>query len=270
MSIDRILAKRQALVDAVAGHKAAFDETKQKLEVSQQALIAFDAKLEAALAGFDKPPTTAPKAKVAKKKVAKKKVAKKAKVKKRVGKKKIGKKKAKAKPKAVKTVTTQSKKNAAAGRAAVKRGERPPLLKAMKTVMGKRTMNAIQIVDALKAKKWLPNSSDHRQYISFMLSSNTPETFQRTSKRGFYKVRAAAKAAKAAKAKKGNGDAKAKAKKGNSGKAKKITKKTKKVAAKPKPKADPTLDQQIDNTWGSPGGDNVASDPHAEAKASAD
>jgi hypothetical protein len=88
----------------------------------------------------------------------------------------------------VQTVTPESAKNAAAGRAAVTRGERPPLKTAIIQVMGERTMNATMIVEALEAKKWLPESNDPRQYISYMLSSNTPVVFERAGRRGFYRV----------------------------------------------------------------------------------
>jgi len=88
----------------------------------------------------------------------------------------------------VNSVTKDSRKNAAKGRRAVATGERPTLKGSMVLVMGKKTMNAQGVVDALAEKKWLPASDDHRQYISFMLSNNCPDTFSRTEKRGFYRV----------------------------------------------------------------------------------
>jgi hypothetical protein len=93
------------------------------------------------------------------------------------------------KPYTVQTVTVESSKNAMTGQEAVARGERPPFKKAIMIVMGGQIMNATQIVEALKAKKWMPESSDPRQYVSYMLSTNTPGIFERTRKRGFYRVR---------------------------------------------------------------------------------
>ena len=96
--------------------------------------------------------------------------------------------KTKGKKSATNSVTDASRKNAAEGRRAVATGERPSLKDAMVLVMGPKAMDAQGVVDALTKKKWLPASSDHRQYISFMLSSNCPETFERTETRGFYRV----------------------------------------------------------------------------------
>jgi len=83
---------------------------------------------------------------------------------------------------------SEAARNAAEGRRAVAGGERPPLKDAMVIVMGNVNMSAQGVVDALARKKWLPSSSDHRQYISFMLSNNCPDTFERTETRGYYRV----------------------------------------------------------------------------------
>jgi hypothetical protein len=108
--------------------------------------------------------------------------------------------KAKAKPEAQPvTVTKESKKNAGIGREDVARGKRPPLKYAMVKVMGSKTMNAKGIVTALDAKGWLPSSNDPHQYISYMLSSNHPKVFERTDKRGYYRVRPGFKLSKTAK-----------------------------------------------------------------------
>ena len=90
---------------------------------------------------------------------------------------------------ATQSVTEASAANAARGRDAVARGDRPVLKQAMVVVMGKRAMSSIEVVEALKARGWLPSTSDPRQYVSYMLSANTPETFERTDKRGVYRVR---------------------------------------------------------------------------------
>jgi outer membrane biosynthesis protein TonB len=87
------------------------------------------------------------------------------------------------------TVTAQSRKNASEGRDAIARGTRPPLKKAMVDVMGDDILNAKGVVEALGAKGWLPSSNDPHQYISYMLSSNHPKVFERTDKRGYYRVR---------------------------------------------------------------------------------
>lgn len=100
------------------------------------------------------------------------------------------------------------------GRRDVAKGLRPSLKESMTQVMGSKTMNASEVFEGLKAKDWLPNSSDPRQYISYSLSS-FKDRFERVESkgRGFYKVRAGAsaspngnggpaKAAKAAKAEK--------------------------------------------------------------------
>jgi hypothetical protein len=200
MNIENVLAKRQALANKVA-------EDEKTLGESKAALAAFNAKLEAA---FEKlviadEPVKKLRGRAAWSEASKKKAAQKAKARQaakaqaaKAAKAPKAAKAAKA-PKAAKaakkvqTVTPKSKKNAAAGRQAVARGERPTLKEAMKTVMGKKAMNAEQVVEGLKERKWLPTSQNPRQYISFMFSSNTPEVFERTEPRGFYRVRGAGK-----------------------------------------------------------------------------
>jgi hypothetical protein len=149
------------------------------------------------------------------------------------------------KTKATKTKATKTSKNA--GQEAVARGERPPFKKAIMMVLDKRTMNATQIVEALKAKKWMPESSDPRQYVSYMLSTNTPDTFQRTDKRGFYEVRPGVVAEMT--------------KSGNGKKTKSATK------AKVIKSNDPQINEKLDAMYGNGSDSNVASDPHAEAGA---
>ena len=293
--IQSVLAKRQALVDQAA-------KKQQELAEVTDKLVAFDKNL-AELAGVPvselvatKPlakakvaaKATVKKAKAkAKKKVAKakKKVAK-AKAKKKVAAKATPKKKVAAKAKkkvaakakattkattksASNSVTEASRKNAAEGRRSVATGERPPLKQAMATVMGNKTLNADAVVDALRKKKWLPASSDHRQYISFMLSNNCPETFTRTSKRGWYKVvnkaEAAAPSAKSGNSKKSNakgkGKSKGKGKKGAQAKGKTNKPATPATPAEPDPKVDANLKEH----WGI--NTDVATDPYKEAEA---
>lgn len=98
-------------------------------------------------------------------------------------------KKAKAKP--VKKGRKPRNKNprAAEGRAAVARGDRPPIKEAVRTVMSNKTMNAGEILDLVKAKKWTPNANDPKGYIAYILSANK-DTFERVPAkgRGFYRV----------------------------------------------------------------------------------
>lgn len=81
------------------------------------------------------------------------------------------------------------------GRRDVAAGHRPSLKDAMTQVMGGKVMNASEVYEGLKAKNWLPNSNDPRQYISFSLSS-FKDRFERVEGkgRGFYKVKAGAAA----------------------------------------------------------------------------
>lgn len=120
-----------------------------------------------------------------------KKTAKKAKGKKTATKKAKAKKVSKkAAPKAKGKTNTS---NAAEGRRAVARGDRPPMKEAMVTVMGGpggKPFDAASIVEGLEKRGWMPQSKDPQQYISYMLSSNK-DTFERVG-RGQYTVRAGA------------------------------------------------------------------------------
>lgn len=94
------------------------------------------------------------------------------------------------KPKAEKVKQAKESSNRASeGRAAVASGSRPPIKKAIAQVMGDKVMHASEVFEALKAKNWLPNSSDPRTYIAFVLSSNK-EIFARVPERGrgYYQV----------------------------------------------------------------------------------
>ena len=96
---------------------------------------------------------------------------------------------AKRKPKSKRVNTS----NAAEGRRAVARGDRPPMKEAIATVMGKASMGAPAVVEGLKKRDWLPNSKDPQQYVSYLLSSYK-DVFKRL-KRGLYKVRSGTKKA---------------------------------------------------------------------------
>jgi hypothetical protein len=89
--------------------------------------------------------------------------------------------KAKAKPE------PKAKAKAKGGRKTKNRST-PPLKKAIIEVLGDQTMKASEVITALEGKGWCPESDNIAQYINFMLSSNTPETFERVA-RGVYKVR---------------------------------------------------------------------------------
>jgi len=100
------------------------------------------------------------------------------------------------------------KNRAAEGRRAVLAGERPTLKDAMKTVMGKNVMNSQEVYDALKAKGWLPNSNEPKNYIGYSLSSMKTD-FERVPDkgRGFYRAKSAASANGATKAETTKADA---------------------------------------------------------------
>jgi len=68
-------------------------------------------------------------------------------------------------------------------------GRRPILRVAIVGVMGKDALSAPEIVERLTEKKWLPTSSNPREAVSHCLSTNTPETFERTETRGVYRVK---------------------------------------------------------------------------------
>jgi len=146
-----------------------------------------------------------------------------------------------------KTTKRKVSVNATTGLEAVARGDRPPLKKAIVLVLGKKTMNSAQIVEVLKVKKWMPASSDPRQYVSYTLSSNTPDIFERTEKRGFYRVRDSAEVSP----KNGNGN-------GNGKKPR-----AKGLAKAKVVKPDPKVDAQLADLYGI--NTNVASDPFKEA-----
>lgn len=62
----------------------------------------------------------------------------------------------------------------------------PRIIDAIQVVMGKKTMNASEIYNALEKLRWIPVSKDPMNYIRFTLSSEG-ETFIRSPKvRGFY------------------------------------------------------------------------------------
>ena len=147
------------------------------------------AKAAAAQASAKKAPATKTPAKAAAKAPAKK-AAKKtpAKAKAKAAAKTPAKKAAKKAPAAAKKAATKvNTSNAAEGRRAVARGDRPPMKEAMATVMGKSHMDAAGVLEGLEKRGWLPHADKPQQYISYMLSSNK-DTFERVE-RGQYKVR---------------------------------------------------------------------------------
>lgn len=77
--------------------------------------------------------------------------------------------------------------NAAEGRRAVARGDRPTMKEAMAIVIGTAKCTSEDVVKGLEKKGWLPNAENPQQYVSYMLSSNK-DTFERVE-RGIYKVR---------------------------------------------------------------------------------
>ena len=81
---------------------------------------------------------------------------------------------------------------AAEGRRAVAEGKRPPIKDAIGKIMGSKTMSIDDIFEGLKAKSWLPNSSEPRQYISYLLSTSK-DRFERVASagRGFYRAKSA-------------------------------------------------------------------------------
>lgn len=82
-----------------------------------------------------------------------------------------------------KTKTTASKPGPKPGS---KREGVPSLIKAIQIVMGRKTLNADQVHEALKAKTWLPNSSDPIGYIRYTLSKNKDIFLRVEGKRGHY------------------------------------------------------------------------------------
>ena len=89
----------------------------------------------------------------------------------------------------------------AEGRRAVAEGVRPPIKEAIATVMGDRTMTIDEIFEGLRAKNWLPNSNEPRQYISYLLSTSK-ERFERvrSAGRGVYRGKTTAEVETAPKA----------------------------------------------------------------------
>lgn len=79
---------------------------------------------------------------------------------------------------------------AAEGRRAVAEGLRPPIKDAIAKIMGGKTMSIDDIFEGLKSKSWLPNSSEPRQYIAYLLSTSK-DRFERVASagRGFYRVK---------------------------------------------------------------------------------
>jgi hypothetical protein len=94
------------------------------------------------------------------------------------------------------------RKGAAEGRRAVAEGLRPPIKDAIQKVMSGKAMSIDDIFEGLKAKSWLPNSSEPRQYISYILSTSKDRFERVVGSRGVYKPKGttADKAPKAAKA----------------------------------------------------------------------
>ena len=107
------------------------------------------------------------------------------------------------------------KSRAADGRREVLSGKRPPIKDVITKVLGNRVMNAVQVYEAIKAKGQLPNSSDPKGYIGYLLSGSkitddkgqSVPLWERVHEkgRGFYRNRAtvpakASKTASAAKA----------------------------------------------------------------------
>lgn len=172
MKLHEVIAKRDELRDKVSTAQAMLDTAKQELAEFEAKEISYS----------DEPETTV-----------------------------LAKQDTKAEePKATEGVKPKAKKTAQATAqvtkkqpAASKGASLPPLKKAMLMVMGEETMTSGEIVEALEAKGWLPASKDPRQYVSFMLSSNTPEVFERTEKRGQYRVRSEYLATQGGKSKNG-------------------------------------------------------------------
>ena len=68
-----------------------------------------------------------------------------------------------------------------------KRPDVPPLIKAIQVVMGPRHLfNAEQVLQALKARDWLPNSVDPIGYIRYTLSKNKDIFLRAEGMRGYY------------------------------------------------------------------------------------
>ena len=111
-------------------------------------------------------------------------------------------------PKATRKGRGKGASPAAEGRRAVAEGLRPPIKEALAKILGGKTMSIDEIFDGLKAKSWLPNSSDPRQYISYLLSTSKTR-FERVASagRGFYRVKTDEAKVEKAKPEKTNGKA---------------------------------------------------------------
>jgi hypothetical protein len=81
----------------------------------------------------------------------------------------------------IKTKATRSL--AAEGRRAVAEGLRPPIKDAIGKIMGSKTMTIDEIFEGLRAKSWLPNSAEPRQYIAYLLSTSK-DRFERVTGAG--------------------------------------------------------------------------------------
>lgn len=101
--------------------------------------------------------------------------------------------------KRTKDEVTVAPSHIADGRKAVAEGLRPPIKDAIAKVMGERTMTIDEIFEGLRANNWLPNSSEPRQYISYLLST-TKERFERvpSAGRGVYRGKVQATATEVA------------------------------------------------------------------------
>jgi len=101
------------------------------------------------------------------------------------------------KAKSEKAPKSTKSSNVAEGRRAVARGDKPKLADAVAIVMGSETMDANQVIAALKKRGWTPktNASGLPSYISYVLSSNMKTHFDRPG-RGKYTVKDPKKFAK--------------------------------------------------------------------------
>ena len=69
-------------------------------------------------------------------------------------------------------------------------GAKPRAIDAVEMVIGTGTMNAAEVLKALEEKGWLPDSTDPKTYVSFILSQNKPKFERDPSKgRGYYRIR---------------------------------------------------------------------------------
>ncbi len=208
-----IKALRATVEKLVQDKKAAFEKAKDEYAAAIKRLSQFDDLAKAVFGGEEPAPRKKPGPKPGTKrtkvvKAAEPPAPKKAKKGRKAKKVAPAKKAAPAKKEATKKTKRGYNKFAAEGRAAVLRGDRPPIKEAISKVMGSKVMNATTIADLLKEKKWLPNSNDPKAYIAYILCS-TKERFERvtTKGRGFYRVKGAASNEKPEKASKSETDA---------------------------------------------------------------